>query len=224
MVRPGGLEAQELDAERVFRVRLRLHIVGIEGQDMHASARAKPTKTELISQREYARRRGIRHSAVQRAIETGRISTVRGKIDPVQADRQWLANTDQSKPRNLITGDPKHTRLPTEPSEPMDLGGHDEGHAGNGTGTGYARVRAARELYQAQLVTLDLDEKRGILVRADEVKIGAFNMARKARDQLIALPERITASLAATQDEAEVRRILEEAIEQICQEVASVER
>ncbi len=181
---------------------------------------ARTRKKELISQREYARRRGISHSAVQRAVSAGRISTVNGRIDPDQADREWHENTDQSKPRNRITGSPKHARIAGEPSEPMDFGSE----GGNGTASGYAKARAARELYQAQLAKLELDRQRGVLIRADEVRLGAFNMARKARDQLIALPERIAAILAATEDAAEVQSILEEEIERICQEIADAER
>lgn len=178
---------------------------------------------ELISQREYARRIGVSHVAVQRAVNSGRVTTVDGKIDPARADREWRENTDQSKPRNRITGRPKLARVRGEPSEPMDLGG-DDSYGGTGTATGYAKARAARELYTAQLAKLHLDEQRGTLVRADEVKVGAFNMARKARDQLIALPERVAATLAATQDPLEVHRILEEEIERVCQEVADAER
>jgi hypothetical protein len=178
-------------------------------------------KRKLISQREYARRRGISHVAVQRAVNSGRISTIDGKIDPDLADREWRENTDQSKPRNRITGSPKHARIAGEPPEPMDFGGAD---GGNGTASGYAKARAARELYQAQLAKIELDRQRGVLVRADEVRLGAFNMARKARDQLIALPERVAAILAASQDPAEVQRILEEEIERICQEIADAER
>ena len=178
-------------------------------------------KKELISQREYARRRGVSHAAVQHAVSSGRITTVDGKIDPEQADREWRENTDRSKPRNRITGKPKQTRVQGEPSQPMDSGGSD---GGNGTATGYAKARAARELYQAQLAKLELDRQRGELVRADEVRVGAFNMARKARDQLIALPDRVAATLAATEDAAEVHRILEEEIERICQEIADAER
>jgi len=92
------------------------------------------------------------------------------------------------------------------------------------TATGYARARAARELYLAQLAKIELDRQRGVLIRADEVRLGAFNMARKARDQLIALPERIAAVLAATEDAAQVQRLLEEEIETICQEIADAER
>lgn len=179
---------------------------------------AKAKKKELVSQREYARRRGISHVAVQRAIKAGRISTTSGKIDPVLADKQWQQNTDQSKPRNRITGKPKQSRPPGEPSEPMEMVG------GDSTATGYAKARAARELYQAQLAKLELDRRRGALVPADEVRLGAFNMARKARDQLIALPERVAATLAATDDPVEVGRILDEEIERICQEIADAER
>ena len=185
---------------------------------------AKGTQKELISQREYARRRGITHVAVQRAIKAGRISTVDGKIDSALADQEWQQNTDQSKPRNRITGDPKQTKAAGEPSEPMDLGATDETIGAPSTATGYAKARAARELYQAQLAKLELDRRRGALVPADEVRLGAFNMARKARDQLIALPERLAAVLAATEEPAEVRHILEEEIERICQEIADAER
>jgi hypothetical protein len=94
----------------------------------------------------------------------------------------------------------------------------------DGATIGYTKARAARELYQAQLAKLELDRRRGLLVRADEVKVGAFNMARKARDQLIALPERVAAILAATQEPVEVQRILEEEIERICEEIADAER
>ncbi len=185
---------------------------------------ARGRKKELVSLREYARRRGISHVAVHKAIKAGRISTVDGKIDPAQADREWIENTDQSKPRNRVTGKPKQARRAGEPSEPMDLGGSEDAQGGNGTATGYAKARAARELYQAQLAKLELDRQRGVLIRADEVRVGAFNMARKARDQLIALPERVAAVLAATDDAAEVQRILEEEIERICQEIADAER
>ncbi len=181
---------------------------------------ARQPKRELVSLREYARRRGISHVAVQRAVNAGRISTVNGKIDPERADIEWRENTDHSKPRNRITGSPKHARVPGEPPEPMTF----DVPGGNGTASGYAKARAARELYQAQLAKMELDRQRGVLVRADEVRVGAFNMARRARDQLIALPERIAAILAATQDAIEIQRILEIEIERICQEIGDGER
>jgi hypothetical protein len=47
----------------------------------------------LISLRAYARHRGCTIRAVQKAIESGRISTIDGRIDPVAADADWRRNT-----------------------------------------------------------------------------------------------------------------------------------
>lgn len=181
-------------------------------------------KQGLISQREYARRLGVSHTAVQVAIATGRISTIEGRIDPAAADREWRENTDQSKPRNRITGAPRHRRKPDEPPQPMRLIAGMDVEDNPAAVAGFARARAARELYQAQLAKIELDLRRGILVRADEVRLRAFNRARKARDLLIALPERLSAIIAASNEPAEVTRILDAEMERICQELADSER
>jgi hypothetical protein len=181
-------------------------------------------KSELISQREYARRRGVSHTAVQQAIASGRISTVHGKIDPAMADRQWQQNTDQSKPRNRITGQPKHRRAPDGLPQPMRLLATVGADGEDGAAIGYTRARAARELYQAQLAKMELDRQRAALVRADEVKVGAFNMARMAREKLTALPERVATVIAAARVPEEVQRILEEEIERVCREISDANR
>ena len=178
---------------------------------------ARRPKKERISQREFARRLGVSHSSVQAAIRSGRIPIHRGKIDPGEAETAWRTNTDQSKPRNRITGRPTQAREAGAPSVPMGLGVDAPGH--NGSETGYARARAAREVWQAQLAKLELDRQKGILVRADEVRVGAYNMARKTRDQLIALGERLAAMLPP-----ETQGMLEEEIERLCQELSDAER
>lgn len=141
---------------------------------------AKRLKNELISQREYARRLGVSHTAVQQAIASGRISTLAGRINPAVANREWQENTDQSKPRNRITGAPKHRRKPDGPPLPMRLTAALGAEGDDGAVAGYARARAARELYQAQIAKIELDRQRGILIRADEVRLRAFSTARKA--------------------------------------------
>jgi hypothetical protein len=178
---------------------------------------------EFVSQREYARRRGVAHTSVRKAIAAGRISTSdgtsRGKINPELADREWSENTDRSKPRNSIAGSPKGRRRPGEPSEPMELDG---GNGGNGTGktkpaaSGYAIARAAREAAQAQLARLTLDERLGNLVDAAGVKLAAFNAARHARDQLLAIPARVAPLLVGVSDRGEIQRILDDELERVC--------
>lgn len=174
-----------------------------------------------MSGRTYARHRGVTHKAVQNAIRDGRIKTHPGPrpgwkwINPEEADRQWERNTDQSKPRNRITGSPKGRRQSGEPETPMDLGG------GNGKDVpNYSDARARRETLMAAKVQLDLEERMGTLVRAEDVRLAAFNEARKARDHLMSLPDRLSTTLAALGDPGEVHKLLEDEIELICLELS----
>lgn len=176
---------------------------------------------EFVSQREYARRRGVAHTSVRKAIAAGRISTSdgtsRGKINPELADREWSENTDRSKPRNSVGGSPKGRRRPGAPSAPMELdGGNGNGGATEPKMTGYAKARAAREAAQAQLAKLTLDERLGKLVSASEVELAAFSAARQARDQLLAIPARVAPLLVAAADTNEIQSILEDEIEKVC--------
>lgn len=60
--------------------------------------------------------------------------------------------------------------------------------------------RARREHYQAELAKLQVSQQRRELVSADEVKAAAFRAARSVRDSLMALPDRLAAQLAGTND------------------------
>lgn len=157
-----------------------------------------------LSGRAYAKRRGVTHEAVRKAIRTGRIS-VRpdGTINPRTADRQWARNTDETKPRNSVSGDPKHRRTPGEPSAPA--GG--KGASAPGAAS-YTAARAMREVYNARLARIEFEKAEGRLVNADEVKATAFEVARRVRDSVLSVPDRISSILAGYTDEADVRREL----------------
>jgi hypothetical protein len=180
---------------------------------------------ELLSGRSYAKRRGVSHTAVQKAIRTGRITTVAGKIDPAIADREWAENTDPSTSRNSVTGSPKLRRGKGGPSLPMGSGDGSGGGNGTAQGTGYTRARAAREAALAQSAKLDLDERLGVLCRTDEVRLRAFNLSRRTRDHLLALPARAAPLLVAVEDGdvVEMERILTVEVERVCKELAENE-
>jgi phage terminase Nu1 subunit (DNA packaging protein) len=60
----------------------------------------------------------------------------------------------------------------------------------------YARSRAIREAFAAQMAKLEYAERAGELVSANEVKVQWFNEARRIRDALLNVPARITDQLA----------------------------
>ncbi len=145
----------------------------------------------LVSIRKYAAHRGVSHTAVQKAIKQGRVKTTPdGKIDVEQADRDWGRNTS---PVNAPKRAPKATG---------DLGG----------GPTYAQSRAVRELYLARLAKIEFEERAGKLVSRDEVTVAAFTKARTVRDNLLNIPDRVAAMLAAESDPGRTHQILTDEI------------
>jgi hypothetical protein len=166
--------------------------------------------------RAYARRRGVTPAAVRKAIKNGRISIVNGKIDADLADAQWRANTDETKPGNSVSGTPGLRRPPEAPPVPTLGSG---GQALPRT-AGYAAARAVRETYEARLRELDYKVRTGELVSVDEVRVAAFNTNRRARDLLLAIPDRVSAVLAGLTDAAEIHKVLSDEFRRVCDELS----
>jgi hypothetical protein len=143
-----------------------------------------------ITMRAYARRRGVALAAVQKAIESGRISTQPdGRIDPEIADIQWAETTRWGAP-NIMNG--------------AEVGGDSSGHKPSG----YAEARAERERYAALLAKLKYEERAGGLVRKDQVEEELFRTFRDFRDRMESIPDRIAAIIAGKTNAAEVHQLL----------------
>lgn len=168
-----------------------------------------------LSIRGYARRRGVSHTAVRKALASGRITAdADGRIDPVLADGQWSSSTDLSKPRNSVNGVPKKRRAPDAASDPIGSAGLEGAPSGLAVSssprlvTSYAASRAAREAYLARLAKLEFEQKTAKLVDADEVRSQIFALGRRMRDTLLGIPDRLAPVLAGQADPAEIHRIL----------------
>ena len=167
--------------------------------------------------RGYARHRGVSHTAVRKALASGRISAAPdGTIDAQKADRDWAGSTDQSKPRNSVTGVPKISRSPGEPSAALITAGPEPMAEGVGEGgatrlvSSYAASRAARESYLARLAKLDFEQRSGRLVDADEVRAHIFGLGRRMRDTLLGIPDRLAPILVGQSDQAVIHQLITE--------------
>ena len=126
----------------------------------------------LVSQRAYARHRGVSLAAAQNAIKMGRIRTAAdGKIDADQADGDWERNTN--------------------------YGGSVATAESPASGPSYAQSRAVREVYTARLAKLEYEERIGKLVPADQVTIAGFTKGRTVRDHMMIIPDRVSAQIRA---------------------------
>jgi len=207
----------------------------------------------MISIRAYADSRGISHTAVQKAIKSGRLVKCLGKSDSGAvkiadadlADKEWAANTDQSKPLNVISGEPRRRRTensaPFEPRQSENMPAkmptkalraaapaaeaESAGEASApepGGGPSYAKSRAIREAYQARLSKLEYEEKAGKMLPADAVRVTMFNTTRRCRDMLMAVPDRVTPLVVGLTDQHEIHRLLTDEVRRVCAEIATL--
>ena len=183
---------------------------------------------EGLSIRAYARHRGVSHTAVRKALASGRITANDdGTIDPALADEAWATSTNLSKPRNSVIGTPKaprsilvapRTANGTVDAEPLSP---PKGSASPGRlASSYADSRAARESYLARLAKLEFEERSGKLVDADDVRAQVFALGRRMRDAMLALPDRVSPVLVAQADPAVIHQVLTEEIQSCLSELS----
>lgn len=178
--------------------------------------------SDLLTQFAYAKHRGVTHRAVQKAIASGRLSKClstndkgRVLIDPAIADHEWNANTDVSKPSSTA----KQSK-PTQTPDEHDAGASTPSIAGGIPD--FNDSRAIREAYLARLAKLEYEERSGKLMVVDEAKVAIFNVAREARNMLMAIPDRLSSQLAGINDEFECHRLLSAEIKLVCERIAQV--
>ncbi|MGD0202088.1 MAG: hypothetical protein ABSD27_15225 [Bryobacteraceae bacterium] len=125
----------------------------------------------LVRLRQYAKHRGVSHTAVEKAVKQWRIKLTDGKVDVEAADPDWNRNSspaDAPKPRS---------RTAAVGDAPA-------------SGPTYAQSRAVRGLYLARLAKIEFEERAAKLVSRDEVTAAAFTKARTMRDNLLTIPDR----------------------------------
>jgi hypothetical protein len=178
---------------------------------------------KLISLRAYGRSRGERGlpgatlKAVQNAIASGRITPINGKIDQEVADIQWAAKTDAAQQARGLRGGHPARPQPTGkgqelkgPAAPPDTVGR----------SGYFDTKTRRELAEAKLSELELQEKQAELVRSADVKRETFSIFRALRDRILGVPDRLAAILAAEADTAKVHTLLGDELKNALREIA----
>jgi hypothetical protein len=188
---------------------------------------AKSRKTVSIP--EYAARRGVTDEAVRKAIKAGRLSKSASKdakghwrIIPALADQEWQSNTDPLKVRPGIGANTSATKKPAPNPVPVEPQPTASGLDGEIEILEFDEARKREATYKAELLRLELEQKRGKLVPMDEVirdvtqtVAGEYTALRQ---RLLAIPARICLQLARCESAEEIRSVLEEHLtEALCE-------
>ena len=162
-----------------------------------------------VSQRAYARLRGVALSAVQKAIASKRITpNPDGSIDPERANQEWERNTFAGKTLHQATR-PQVAPLRTPPPPPRgSLGMSSQPDVSSDPVTAYLRARAVSETFKAKTAQLEYEERAGKLIQATKAGEYAAHWSAIVGDALSAYPDRVAPLVAAAKTETEIHRIL----------------
>lgn len=169
---------------------------------------------------EYARHRGCTDVNVYQAIKAGRLEGAlmidrlnRKNIDPVVADAQWEKTETYNGLVQRARRDREKGRRPSSEDDDDDYQGSDPN---------ILAAKTRNEYLKVALNELVLDEKKQRLIDADQVRKETFEMARTIRENMMALPDRLSSKLAAERDEkkihAELSMEIRKAIK-VCQDI-----
>ncbi|MEY2653221.1 MAG: hypothetical protein RLZZ524_248 [Pseudomonadota bacterium] len=159
---------------------------------------------ELITQAEYARRRGVDPTTVRDAIRAGRISLIDGRIDPAVADIQWARNTRARVKTAPPASAPAAGAAPAtdRAGEPLQVGGDAD----------YWVSRARRERAAAEREEIALAEDRKRLIDKEAALTTIYTAFRMLRDTCLPLGREVAARAASMSSPAEVQALIDEAM------------
>ena len=149
--------------------------------------------TNLLNQAAYAKHRGVSTMMVSKYVKQGLISTKNGKIDPVKADRELEANLHPShrisSPENGKKGGlSKGEGKPRPPASPPGTSPD--------AGASFASSRAAKEFITASLKKIELEEKRGQMINAEDLKAEFAKLFVDIKTRIRAIGPKISQEVA----------------------------
>lgn len=147
-----------------------------------------------LSIRAYARKRGVSHVAVLRAIKQGRvILEPDGTVDAAKADASWERSSDPAR-RKPVAEKLRPVAEAAVGSVRETL--KEQGLPAGGNVT-FVQARTAHEIAKAHLTRLRLQRMKGELVDRARATALVFRLAREERDTWINWPARVAALMAA---------------------------
>ncbi len=190
---------------------------------------------------------GATHAAVAKAIKTGRLARClhqhNGKllINATVADKEWAANTNGVMQRGEESVVTKSQSVPLESSAPESQAPA-KSHSPSGSsieldelgvmvtkgekGTltdaaSLADARAMKERYLALMAKLEYEQESGKLIDCEDAKRATFAAARKARDMLLTMADRLAPVVAGLADQFECHKAIVAEVRRVCDELST---
>lgn len=166
----------------------------------HHDGPSDGTAGELLTQKQYAQRKGWSKQYVNQLVKKGRIPLQDGRINPASADAALARDRDPAQDRAFKAA-PLARDAPQGESSQSDPPTH------HGS---FSRARTVREHFRALRERLDYEYQSGKLVPAEQVETACFEAARNFRDSFGVAAIKIGQAIAGKYklDEQEVVAIM----------------
>ncbi len=189
--------------------------------------------SQFVTRSEFARIRGCSQPYVTKLGHQGRlVLDASGKLVDVAATIALLERTDDPARGGDRTSKPATaTSAPVSAAQdagqgsapaaaPAAAGGDTQPRTPDSDGA-YKTAATRERITKARLAELELAEKAGTLVRRAEVEAAIFGLSRQAMDALDAIPDRLSAQLAAVTDPAAVHKLLSDELRNVMRDLAA---
>lgn len=160
-------------------------------------------RVELISQADYARRRGVAKSAVAKAVKEKRITLIDGKIDPAVADIQWAQNTRA----RADSGRAGAAQLSLNADAAPAVIDAPEGPESVVAADDYQALRIRRERAAVETAERENQKAAGTLIDRASAVLAVFDVMRALRDSVMAAPQQAAAKVLGLSDTREIERV-----------------
>ena len=159
--------------------------------------------TELMSQKAYAEYKGFSRQYVHELVRDKVLRLKRGKIDRDEADVILEARREPARP--LRRGTQTLAQDTAPPATPTQMSGR---FPVSELPTLLLKTRIKSETEKARLLEIKAKVEAGKYIDRDEAEAQIFKHFRPLRDNLLTIPDRLDAELAATNDRHIVHKIL----------------
>lgn len=147
----------------------------------------------LMTQTEWAKEQGFSKQYVCYLVKNGIVELKDGMVDSEQADAALITIHD-----------------PSQPQRRKSINGNERGNSD--LATMFLKTRIKNEIERGKLLEAKAKAEIGELVSIDEVKTAAFNTARVVRNNLLNIPDRVSALLASLNSSEKIHQTLTEEI------------
>lgn len=145
------------------------------------------SSADLLTQKDYARRRGWSKQYVNQLVRQGRIELVNGRIDPTTADAALAGTRDPSRSARLQT---------TSEASAGSRSRHGPTPVTAGEGT-FVKARTVREHFRAMREKMEFEAATGELLRRRDVEDDAHAVGVLFREHMMRAADRIATQIAA---------------------------